>query len=546
MKSDASKPRRPHAVPLLVLAAVFLVTTVPYLTQYPFHWDGGQFVLGVHHFSVRMHQPHPPGYPMFIAAGKLLSQLFSAHRSLQLISAGFAAAAVLCLYALAWQLWRQCWAALLLALGLLLNPLLWFYRETCLTYTADALAGTLTALMGWLGLRRPAFFYWNALLLGLIGGFRPSLVFLLTPLLLLPVFWSRSWKRLPVVLLILAAACAVWYVPLIASTGGLQAYRELSGVQFSSAVQSTSYLLGAPWQSNWNEFKRLLHTVAAALNVMAIPAALSLLFLIWNFKARKELRLPLMTVAAWALPPFFFFSLIHYGQIGYTLAFLPAAYFLIGPLLVEMHRRGTAARTAAVLSLTILTALQASVFAVLTPRPLDPGVAPTGRVEEMLRSLAAVSPMLFSINAGVLRDYDRRMRRCVELTRSYPPEETMVLAGENAAPDRYRREWRLPVGELFRSLGAALPEYHVVYVPAAGPFPRRALITQEWRSRYRDGALTLPSSMRRVVFAIDAVPPDCSVEGLRLEVKSTNGLDSLVGEIEGRSFKYCGVVFQIE
>jgi len=53
------------------------------------------------------------------------------------------------------------------------TPLFWLYRETGLTYTVDAFAGPLLALL-----------LWSALFLGLISGFRPSLSFLLLPLLL--------------------------------------------------------------------------------------------------------------------------------------------------------------------------------------------------------------------------------------------------------------------------------------------------------------------------------------------------------------------------
>ena len=33
--------------------------------------DSVNFALGVRHFDVAQHQPHPPGYPIFIALGKL-------------------------------------------------------------------------------------------------------------------------------------------------------------------------------------------------------------------------------------------------------------------------------------------------------------------------------------------------------------------------------------------------------------------------------------------------------------------------------------------
>ena len=33
--------------------------------------DSINFALGLHHYDPALHQPHPPGYPVFIAAGRL-------------------------------------------------------------------------------------------------------------------------------------------------------------------------------------------------------------------------------------------------------------------------------------------------------------------------------------------------------------------------------------------------------------------------------------------------------------------------------------------
>lgn len=49
-----------------VAAAAFLVVHLPYLPQSLEDLDSINFALGIRHFDVAQHQPHPPGYPLFI------------------------------------------------------------------------------------------------------------------------------------------------------------------------------------------------------------------------------------------------------------------------------------------------------------------------------------------------------------------------------------------------------------------------------------------------------------------------------------------------
>src|SRR4029077_10432262 len=48
----------------------FLVFHLPYLPSSLEDLDSINFALGLRHFDVSRHQPHPPGYPLFILAGK--------------------------------------------------------------------------------------------------------------------------------------------------------------------------------------------------------------------------------------------------------------------------------------------------------------------------------------------------------------------------------------------------------------------------------------------------------------------------------------------
>ena len=59
----------PHRALLWLLAALWLALALPHVdTRYSFAWDSSQFERGVRHFDIALHQPHPPGYPLWILA----------------------------------------------------------------------------------------------------------------------------------------------------------------------------------------------------------------------------------------------------------------------------------------------------------------------------------------------------------------------------------------------------------------------------------------------------------------------------------------------
>jgi hypothetical protein len=55
---------------LAVLAAAFALAHAPFLVSTLEDIDSVNFALGIRDFDVAAHRPHPPGYPIYIAAGK--------------------------------------------------------------------------------------------------------------------------------------------------------------------------------------------------------------------------------------------------------------------------------------------------------------------------------------------------------------------------------------------------------------------------------------------------------------------------------------------
>ena len=75
------------------LAALFAFTRSHWLDD----WDSVNFALGLDDFDVVKHQPHPPGYPIYIAAGKLVYRLIADHAAALTLVSVLAGAAVVVL-----------------------------------------------------------------------------------------------------------------------------------------------------------------------------------------------------------------------------------------------------------------------------------------------------------------------------------------------------------------------------------------------------------------------------------------------------------------
>jgi hypothetical protein len=103
------------------LAALFALTRSHWLDD----WDSVTFAFALDDFDVMRHRPHPPGYPLYVAAGKLAYLAIANHAAaLTLVSSLSGAAVALMFYFLDRR--QNNWpVALCATLIMALSPLYW-------------------------------------------------------------------------------------------------------------------------------------------------------------------------------------------------------------------------------------------------------------------------------------------------------------------------------------------------------------------------------------------------------------------------------------
>jgi hypothetical protein len=410
------------AVPALAVLLV-LATRIPLRTRYLLNWDAAQFALGIAHFDVVHHQPHPPGYLVYVAAGRLLLPFFGdANSALVALSIFGECAAVVLAYFFAREVFGE-WAGLTAALALAVAPLFWYYGEAANTY---ALEPATVMLVAW-----PCWRLWNrdgggalpaGLALALAGAVRPSTAFFLLPLVAMSL-WRAVGVREALISLGAAGVLTVaWVVPMVILTGGPVAYVQALlqlGVSASGAT--------AIWSTGVNGLLTLsipavMRGVVWELGAFAIVLAYGLGVVPRLMRATRLPRGWLAFLGVWALPALLTFLFIHIGQVVYVQVFLPALLLPIGPALRNLGLALGRPQLAPAL-LAICLAVNTVLFVV---------------------------PPRYSL-AAQLQLHDARVAAMVALVGRYDPQHTLLVTDAQA------------VGA-YREAQIYLPEYNRVAV----------------------------------------------------------------------------------
>jgi hypothetical protein len=209
---------------LFLLTCILVATRVACRSRYLYDIDSVNFALGLRRFDPASHQPHPPGYFLYICLGRVVDAFFhDANNSFVAISIAASCGALIMTYILA-DNWFGRPAAFFAGSIFLFSPLGWFHGTVALTYAVEAFFSALTGYLCWrLICGSSGFVLPIALTAGLAAGFRPSFLLFLSPLLLFSLR-HVSRKRIVAGIVVLALTLLAWGLPMVLQSGGLVAY----------------------------------------------------------------------------------------------------------------------------------------------------------------------------------------------------------------------------------------------------------------------------------------------------------------------------------
>lgn len=298
------------------------LTRLPFRSAYLFNWDAANFALALQHYDVRLHQPHPPGYPLYVGVAWLFNQaVHEPNASLVLVSVLLECVAVAAVYLLG-RAWLGVWPAVAAALALLCSVTFWSYGGIALAYPALAAVSTLLALLVY----QTRFEGRNRLVAaaavyGLGAGFRPDLAVFLLPLLVFGA-WRQPIGRLVPAGVVAVGGIALWLVPAMMLSGGpaeyLAVFTAYAGTDVVARYAPTSTGLTGLLVNITDTALYLGYALYACVVLVA-----GALVLAWRRPHPSEWPRYLL-LAVWVAPMGLFYLLVHIGDPGYVFGILPA------------------------------------------------------------------------------------------------------------------------------------------------------------------------------------------------------------------------------
>jgi len=319
------------------LALLWLILLLPDLgAHYSFGWDSSQFDRAVTEFDIARHQPHPPGYPLWIVALRGLTPLAgNPNRAQVVLALLFSMAALWFFRDLARDLMGDR-AGLSATVLLAFSPVVCLNASSSQVYAVDLFASCFAAWLTkelWSG--RTQLVAPGLAVVALAAGFRPSNLAFLLPLLCLGVW--QCFRRKPAHAaggVLIGVICWLgWLVPTALVTGGLRTLAALNDAQMSSSFQKSSVFFGAPPIVHARMTVEVSIYFAVALSGFALPVA-------WRLRTRLigGAEAHAGTHPVWATPAFFLLwlapnlallYLFHCSQPGYLMLSLPPLALLL-------------------------------------------------------------------------------------------------------------------------------------------------------------------------------------------------------------------------
>jgi hypothetical protein len=395
-------PRQRSALrPAAVVAAVYLAAHAALLPPALEDIDSINFALGLRDFDPVQHQPHPPGYPVYIALGKTskaaLERIAPASdpqatdaRALSIWSALAGAACLLLLVPMLRYVSRLTGAdlrphAVPLLLVLAAAPLFWMSGLRPLSDMPGLAAALgaqvllLRACVAGVEATRPSLapLAIAAAAAGLAMGVRSQVLWLAAPLVVAAIVCTRRAGMVRAALAGSASAAAgalVWAVPLAWASGGLQAYlaaldgmarADFANVRMlatTPSVRALALALADTFVRPWG---------APELAIVALtPAVLGGVVLLW--------RMP--GVAGWMLLMFGPYLGMHLlfqetEHIRYGLPVVVPVAWLAAAFATFVGRRFALAAAAAMATASLLVVVPASRVYAAQPLPASAALA---------------------------------------------------------------------------------------------------------------------------------------------------------------------------
>jgi len=341
------------------LIAATALTRFAFRSRFLYDIDSVNFALALQRFDPSVHQPHPPGYFLYVCLGKLSNAVFhDANVALVAISilASCGTVAMIYLLASAWFASASSGRAAAAFAGLIFvcSPLAWFHGTVALTYIVEAFFSACVGYFCWRVYSGASLFIFPAAAaLGLATGFRQSSLVVLAPLFLFSI--RRAPRRIALSGIgALGLVLIAWFIPMLYAAGGPHAY--------AASLWSLWRLVPARQTVFTSSVFTSLARVCLIVAICALSFGPAVLLPLCASKSANG-RLKTFTWI-WLAPGLLLFTFVYlkFVNSGYLLVLLPPACAWLGFWAADWYRHSTLPKTTRISVLIAAVALNCAIF----------------------------------------------------------------------------------------------------------------------------------------------------------------------------------------
>lgn len=339
-----------------ILIAATALSRFSFRSHFLYDIDSVNFGLALRRFDPVVHQPHPPGYFLYVRLGMLSHAIFQDPNAALVAVSILASCGTVAMIHLLASVWFGRTVAGWAGVIFVSSPLAWYHGTVALTYIVEAFFSSLIGYLCWrvyCGAAR--FTLPAAAALGLAAGFRQSSLLVLAPLLIF------SFRRIPRRhafrgMAALSLVLMAWILPMLHASGGIVAY--------ASSLWSLWRLV----PSRQTVFTSPVFTSLARLGLIVWISVLcfgaAALLPLWASKSvAANGRIKTFTWI-WLSPGLLLFTFVYlkFVNSGYLLVLLPSACIWLGFWLDDWYRRSPLKRVTRIALVGAAAAVNCAIF----------------------------------------------------------------------------------------------------------------------------------------------------------------------------------------
>lgn len=470
-------------LPIIFIILSLLILRVPFFSHYLFDWDAVQLALGMDNFNIQGHEPHPPGYFLYVYLAKFFDIIFhNQNLSLIVVNVVLSTIALIIFYLISKKIFKNKILSTLSSFLFITNQFIWFHSEFANVYIIDLCFSIIYFYLSYLIIiEKKNFIYLYSALFALGIGFRQSLIIFFAPLYIYTLLYDFKFNKIYIKKILVNAFIFIlflflWIIPNSIILGGFNNFFNITKNQFQTSTKSTSlFSLGG--------FTSLLKQLFNSIKILLYSGGFLSIFAIIAIFSKKAIisKKNSIIFTLWFFPSFLFYSFIHLGKVGYLMTISSVILILgiFGISKIIKHKYQI---------LIIIFIIISQIFLFLY------GIDYFTKNKLFLINVAP-----HDLSYKNLKNNDSRLEKIISEIKNYSPENTILITEADSLYIIQRSNFV----KSMRHIGYYLPEYKLFNIFNDALNKKHYFIQNKKTELVHNSQITLPENIKNIILITD-------------------------------------------